>query len=82
MAHELTLLKKALHDERSERMRIQAAEMEKILKNLAPVNVPKPKDNRIIELEKDLIEVKHVSARAFGYFSIDSNVIINLLLCL
>lgn len=41
-------------------MRIQAADMEKVLKNLAPVHVPQPKDNRITELEKDLIQVKHV----------------------
>lgn len=72
VAHELTLLKKALHDERSERMRIQAADMEKILKNLTPVNVPQPKDNRISELEKDLIQVKHVSIhRACRFISIN-----------
>lgn len=35
--------------------------MEKILKNLTPIHVPQPKDNRISELEKDLIKVKHVS---------------------
>lgn len=61
VAQELTVLKKALHNERSERIRIQAAEMEKILKNLTPIHVPQPKDNRINELEKDLIKVKHVS---------------------
>lgn len=55
------LLKKALNDERTERIRIQAAEMEKVLKNLTPIHVPQPKDNRISELEKDLIQVKHVS---------------------
>lgn len=67
VAQELTLLKKALHDERSERIKIQAAEMEKILKNLTPIRVPQPKDNRINELEKDLIKVKHVSIAL--YFS-------------
>lgn len=61
VAQELTLLKKALHDERSERIKIQAAEMEKILKNLTPIHVPQPKDNRINELEKDLMKVKYVS---------------------
>lgn len=61
VAQELTLLKKALHDERSERIRVQATEMEKILKNLAPIYVPQPKDNRINDLEKDLMKVKHVS---------------------
>lgn len=61
VAQELTLLKKALHDERSERIRVQAVEMEKILKNLTPIYVPQPKDNRINELEKDLVKVKHVS---------------------
>lgn len=61
MAQELTVLKKALHNERAERIRTQAAEMEKILKNLKPIHVPQPKDNRINELEKDLMKVKHVS---------------------
>lgn len=61
VAQELMLLKKALHDERTERIRIQAAEMEKVLNNLTPIHVPQPKDNRITELEKDLIDVKHVS---------------------
>lgn len=60
VAQELSILKKALQDERAERIRIQATEMEKILKNLTPIHVPKPKDNRINELEKDLIKVKHV----------------------
>lgn len=61
VAQELTILKKALHNERSERIKVQAAEMEKILKNLAPIHVPQPKDNRINDLEKDLMKVKHVS---------------------
>lgn len=60
VAQELTILKKALHDERAERIRIQAAEMEKVLKSLTPIYVPQPKDNRINELEKDLMKVKHV----------------------
>lgn len=60
MAHEIILLKKALHDERAERMKVQANEMEKILRNLKPIHVPQPKDNRINELEKDLQKVKHV----------------------
>lgn len=60
MAQELTILKKALHDERAERIRIQATEMEKVLKSLTPIHVPQPKDNRINELEKDLLKVKHV----------------------
>lgn len=63
VAQELTILKKALHDERAERIRIQATEMEKVLKNLAPIHVPQPKDNRINELERDLMKVKHVRMR-------------------
>ncbi|XP_031635957.1 dynactin subunit 1 isoform X2 [Contarinia nasturtii] len=59
VAQELSILKKALQDERAERIRIQATEMEKILKNLKPIHVPQPKDNRINELERDLIKVKH-----------------------
>lgn len=60
VAQELTVLKKALHDERAERIKVQAAEMEKILKNLAPIHVPQPKDNRINDLERELMKVKHV----------------------
>lgn len=69
-------MKKALHDERAERIRIQATEMEKVLKNLAPIHVPQPKDNRIIELEKDLMKVKHVSEHrwnAINFFPIHVN---------
>lgn len=69
VAQEVTILKKALHDERAERIRIQAAEMEKILKNLTPIHVPQPKDNRINELERDLMKVKHVSRKPFKYDS-------------
>lgn len=61
VAQELTLLKKALHDERTERIKLQANEMEKILKNLTPIHVPQPKDNRISDLEKKLMKLKHVS---------------------
>lgn len=60
VAQELSILKKALHDERAERIRIQATEMEKVLKSLTPIHVPQPKDNRINELEKDLMKLKHV----------------------
>lgn len=63
VAQELSILKKALHDERAERIRIQATEMERILKNLAPIHVPQPKDNRISELENELMKVKHVRER-------------------
>lgn len=56
----MNLLKKALNDERTERMKVQAAEMMKTLNNLKPIHVPKTKDNRILELEKDLMQVKHV----------------------
>uniref|UniRef100_U5EZ92 Dynactin subunit 1 n=1 Tax=Corethrella appendiculata TaxID=1370023 RepID=U5EZ92_9DIPT len=55
---EISLLKKALNDQRTERMRIQANEYKKILSNLEPICVPKPKDNRINELEKELTKVK------------------------
>lgn len=61
IAQELTLLKKAFNNERAERIKLQADEMAKILNNLTPIYVPQPKDNRIIELENDLIKVKHVN---------------------
>lgn len=60
-AQELSLLKKALNDERSERIKLQASEMSKTLSKLTPIYVPQPKDNRINELEKNLTKVKHVS---------------------
>lgn len=60
IAQELTLLKKAFVDERAERIKLQAADMAKVLNSLTPIYVPQPKDNRISELEKDLIKVKHV----------------------
>lgn len=69
IAQELTLLKKAFNDERSERLKLQASEMKSILNNLTPIYVPQPKDNRIIELEKDLAKVKYVMpADAFTVF--------------
>jgi dynactin 1 len=61
IAQELTLLKKAFNNERSERLQLQANEYKKILQNLEPIYIPKPKDNRIDELEKELYKVKYVS---------------------
>lgn len=66
IAQELTLLKKAFNDERSERLKLQAAEMKKILNNLAPIHVPQPKDDRIIALERDLVKVKNVTSLYFA----------------
>lgn len=66
---ELSLLKKAFNDERNERIKLQAAEMKKILNRLAPIYVPKPKDERIADLEKDLAKAKYVSqANIFKLF--------------
>lgn len=53
-------MKKAFNDERTERLQLQASEMKKVLNNLTPIYVPQPKDNRIIELEKELAKVKYV----------------------
>ena len=61
IAQELSLLKRALNDERDERMRVQATEYQKILRALKPLHVPVVKDNRIDELEKELHKVKYVS---------------------
>lgn len=61
IAQELDLLKKALNDERDERMKIQANEYQKILRNLKPLHVPKVKDNRIDALENELQKVKYVN---------------------
>lgn len=61
IVQELSLLKKAYNDERSERLKLQASDLKKILDNLEPIYVPKPKDNRIVELEKQLHNVKYVS---------------------
>lgn len=59
IAQELSLLKKAFKDERSERLKVQANEYKKILSNLEPLYVPQPKDERIEELEKEITQVKH-----------------------
>jgi dynactin 1 len=61
IAQELDLLKKALHNEREERMKIQANEYQKVLKNLKPLHVPKVKDHKIDALENELHKVKYVS---------------------
>lgn len=61
IVQELSLLKKAFNDERNERIKLQAAEMKKILGRLAPIYVPKPKDERIADLEKDLSKAKYVN---------------------
>lgn len=62
IAQELVLLKRALLDEREERMKLQAKEYEKILKNLKPLHVPKVKDQRLDALENELRKVKYVSS--------------------
>uniref|UniRef100_A0A6B2EBH0 Dynactin subunit 1 n=1 Tax=Phlebotomus kandelakii TaxID=1109342 RepID=A0A6B2EBH0_9DIPT len=59
IAQELSLLQKAFAEERSERMKLQASEYMKILSSLEPIYVPKPADNRIKDLEKQLRDVKH-----------------------
>ncbi|XP_055549928.1 dynactin subunit 1 isoform X2 [Wyeomyia smithii] len=59
IAQELSLLKKAFKDERSERLKIQANEYRKILNGLEPLHVPQPKDKRIEELEQEVTKVKH-----------------------
>lgn len=61
IAQELNLLKKAFNDERAERLRLQASEMQKTLAKLEPIYVPQPKDNRIAELEEELAKLKYVS---------------------
>lgn len=53
-------MKKAFNDERAERIKLQANEMSKVLSKLTPIYVPQVKDNRINDLEKELIKVKHV----------------------
>lgn len=60
IAQELVLLKKALNDEREERMKLQAKELEKTLKSLKPLHVPKVKDDRLNELDDELRRVKYV----------------------
>ncbi|XP_037922936.1 dynactin subunit 1 isoform X4 [Hermetia illucens] len=59
IAQELNLLKKAFNDERAERLRLQASEMQKTLAKLEPIYVPQPKDNRITELEEELAKLKY-----------------------
>lgn len=68
IVQELSLLKKAYNDERSERLKLQASELKKVLDNLEPIYVPKLKDNRIDELEKQLHKVKYVSPLTCIYF--------------
>lgn len=60
IAQELVLLKKALNDEREERMKLQAKELENTLKSLKPLHVPKVKDHRLNELDEELRRVKYV----------------------
>lgn len=56
---ELQLLKKAFVEERNERLQLQAQEYNKILSSLEPIYVPKTKDARIDELDKNLTKIKH-----------------------
>lgn len=60
IAQELSLLKKAFHSERDERMKLQANEMAKVLSSLAPIDVPKTKDDRLNQLQKELLRTKRV----------------------
>lgn len=73
IAQELTLLTKALKEERTERIKLQSVEMAKVLSNLKPIYVPQLRDNRITELEKDLMKVKHVRFSRVQ-FQIDINI--------
>jgi len=61
IAQELSLLQKALRSERDERMKIQAQDYEKILKNLKPLHVPKLRDPKLEALDDELRKVKYVS---------------------
>lgn len=65
IAQELVLLKRALNEEREERMKLQAKEYEKMLKSLKPLHVPKVKDERLNVLDDELRKVKYVSSIAF-----------------
>jgi dynactin 1 len=60
IAQELVLLKKALLDEREERMKLQATELEKKLKSMAPLHMPKNRDERIDVFDEKLKKVKYV----------------------
>ncbi|XP_070497434.1 dynactin subunit 1 isoform X4 [Chironomus tepperi] len=59
IAQELSLLQKALKSEREERMKIQAQDYEKILKNLKPLHVPKLRDPKLEALDDELRKVKY-----------------------
>ncbi|KAG5677570.1 hypothetical protein PVAND_007319 [Polypedilum vanderplanki] len=59
IAQELTLLQKALKDERESRMKLQAQEYEKILKSLAPIHVPKLRDPKLDALDEELRKVRY-----------------------
>lgn len=61
IAQELVLLKKALNEEREERMKLQAKDYEKVMKSLKPLHVPKIKDKRLNELDDELRKIKYVS---------------------
>lgn len=56
---ELQLLKKAFNQERSERLKLQAQDFQKILSKLEPIHIPKPRDRRIDDLDQKLTEIKH-----------------------
>ena len=76
IAQELSLLQKALKDEREERMKIQANEYEKILKSLKPLHVPKLRDPKLDALDDELRRVKYVSTNALEIILSLSNLIL------
>lgn len=59
LIEEMSLMKSLLIEERNKRLQIQANEMKNKLRKLEPIFVPKPRDKRIIELEKELAKMKH-----------------------
>ncbi|KAL7049117.1 hypothetical protein ACKWTF_003606 [Chironomus riparius] len=59
IAQELSYLQMALKSERQERMKIQAQDYEKILKNLKPLHVPKLRDPKLEALDDELRKVKY-----------------------
>lgn len=61
IAQELSLLQKALKDEREMRMKLQAQECEKVLKSLKPLHMPKLRDPKLDALDDELRKVRHVS---------------------
>lgn len=61
IAQELVLLKRALNDERDERMKLQAKDYAKVLKSLKPLHVPRVRDERLNKLDDELRKVKYVS---------------------